>query len=115
MKQYFKDQLPTLLVGVLVAVVIMLLLRKKGDSGATAVTEFQMNQLKAEMKDVILHEFDSLKNSVAIPIDTGNTDSLVQAAIEINKRTLYELKKKNAAHIDTAGSDELRRIFAEYR
>lgn len=113
MKQYLKDQLPTFLVGALVVVVLFILFKKKEDPGA--YVKAQIDVLKAEMKGVILHEFDSLKTAVAIPVNTATTDSLVQASIDINNKTLYELKKKNAARIDTVGSDELRRIFARYR
>lgn len=112
MSQYLKDQLPTFLVGALVVVVLYFVFQKREDPGA--VIKYQIDQLKAEMKQQLQREHDSLVNLVTKPIEEDKTDSLTQVAIDLNKRTLYELKKKNAARIDTVGSDELQRTYAGY-
>ena len=116
MSQYLKDQLPTFLVGALVAVLLFVVVRKKPDSEASILTKFQVDQLKAEMKGVILHEFDSLRTVVTAPVETTNAhaDSLREIEHAENNKIIYELRKKRNATIDTMGSVELRRIFAEY-
>lgn len=114
MKQWLKDQLPTLIVGALVVVVLFLLFKKKEDAGADV--KAQMDQLKTEMKGVILHEFDSLRNQIAVPITDNNAhaDSLADIEHAENNKILYAIKKKNEARIDTVSSVELRSIFSEY-
>jgi len=112
---YLKDRLPTFLVGVLVAALFVVVLRKKSDNSAVTLTDFQMNQLKSAMKSTMV-EFDSINkvNAVVIPTDFKHSDSLQQINLDLNNKIVYELQKKNELRLDTVSSDELKRIFAEY-
>lgn len=110
-----KDQLPTLLVGALVVVVLYFVFQKRNDTAT--VTNFQLDQLRTEMKEQLQREHDSIVTLLSSPveIDNSKSDSLQQVAIDLNNKTLYELRKKNNARIDTVSGTELRSIFAEYR
>ncbi len=103
-----------LILAMLTSGILIMIFQKHDDPGA--VVKFQIEELKKEMKDVILYEFDSLKNAVSspIPVDFSHSDSLQQIALDLNSKIIYELRKKNEAHIDTISGAELKSIFAEY-
>lgn len=112
MNQWFKDQWPTFLVLILAALILVVIFRRSGDNGVQ-LTNYKIQELQLE-NDYLRNERDSMLKIVNSPIDESNVDSLVQVGIDLNNKTLYELRKKRAIALDTIGSDELRRIFAGY-
>lgn len=112
---FLKTNWLTLLVLVVLIVFILVEVFHKNNDPA-AVVKSQMEALRKEMKDVILHEFDSIQKVVAspIPLDYQHSDSLQQIAIDLNNKTLYELRKKNERRLDTISAADLKSIFAEY-
>lgn len=112
MKQWLKDQWPTFIAIILGSFILYFIFHnpKRTDD---------LNQYKIDEKqtiiDILTHENDSLLKVVANPIpDNTITDSLLQISIDINNKTLNELRKKRNAVIDTLDSSELQRIFSGY-
>lgn len=113
MNQWLKDQLPTLIVGAMVAVILFLLFQKKDSS--TDLVNYKIDQLGIDMKQLGKNH-DSLIEALSAPVEIDNrkSDSLQQIAIDLNNKTLYELRKKNERRLDTISAAELRSIFAEF-
>ncbi len=112
---YIKTNYKFLIVLVLLVTGMLILIFQKHND-PTAVIKFQIEEVTKEMKDVILHEFDSLQKVVSspIPVDFSHADSLQQIALDLNSKIIYELRKKNERRLDTISSDELKSIFAEF-
>lgn len=113
MNQWLKDQWPTFLAVILAVLILVVVFRRKDDNGIQ-LTNYKIEELQME-NDILRNERDSMIKVVSRPVDESNTDSLVQVGIDINNKTLYELRKKRAVTLDTIGSDELRRLFAGYK
>lgn len=112
MKQWLKDQWPTFIAIILGVIILYFLFHKPKNTD-------DLNQYKIDEKqaiiDVLSHENDSLLKIVTLPIpDNTTTDSLLQVSIDVNNKTLNELRKKRNAVIDTLNSLELQRIFSTY-
>lgn len=95
---------------ILMALILVLIFTRKQPT--SELKQYQIDQLKAEMKNVLIHEFDSLRKSVQVEIPMPN-DSLQQVSVDLNKKIIYELRKKRMDAIDTISSAELRSIFSE--
>lgn len=113
MKDWLKENwVSVFVIGACLTMISIFLFQKKSDNG-------DLNQYKIDEKqaiiDVLTHENDSLLKIVTLPIpDNTITDSLLQISIDVNNKTLNELRKKRNAVIDTLDSSELQRIFSGY-
>ncbi len=110
-----KNNWKFLLILVLLVVGILIMIFQKHDDPG-AVIKFQIGELKKELKETILVEFDSIQKviSVPIPTDFSHADSLQQETIDLNNKIVYELRKKNERRIDTVPASDLKSIFEEY-